>query len=233
MKLLIDFLKRKMVILLVAVVIVFLVLFNAGFFGGKDERVRVSCVGDSLTYGSGVLKTRDLDSYPAKLQARLGTSHIVSNFGLRNATASTTGDLPYVDSEEYAASLKSNPDIVVIMLGTNDSKTYNWNPDKYEHDLTVLINSYSKLDSSPLIYIMRCPYCYSLDGGNIAEYDIQPAVVRDEIGPILERIEANTGACLIDLYTPTEGKEELYTDGIHFNAEGYELISDIVYDWIK
>ena len=222
-----------MVILLAAVVLVFFVLFNSGFFGGQDERIRVSCVGDSLTYGSGVLKTRDTDAYPAQLQIKMGTDHLVSNFGLRNATASASGDLPYVESEEYQQSLKSKPDIVVLMLGTNDTKTYNWNASDYEAGLKELVESYQQLDTKPTVYLMRSPYCYSLDGSDVAEYDIQPAVVADELGGIVEKVAAETGVEVIDLYQLTEGQDELYTDGIHFNAKGYELIADEVYSNLK
>lgn len=222
-----------MVILLAAVVLVFFVLFNSGFFGGKDERVRISCVGDSLTYGSGVLKTRDTDAYPAQLQIKMGTDHLVSNFGLRNATASASGDLPYVESEEYQQSLKSKPDIVVLMLGTNDTKTFNWNASDYEAGLKSLVESYQNLDTKPTVYLMRSPYCYALDGGDVAEYDIQPAVVADELGSIIDKVAKETGVEVIDLYGVTEGQDELYTDGIHFNAKGYELIADEVYNNIK
>jgi len=204
-----GFLQRKMVILLAAVVLVFFVLFNSGFFGGKDERVRISCVGDSLTYGSGVLKTRDTDAYPAQLQIKMGTDHLVSNFGLRNATASASGDLPYVESEEYQQSLKSKPDIVVLMLGTNDTKTYNWNASDYEAGLKELVESYQQLDTKPTVYLMRSPYCYSLDGSDVAEYDIQPAVVSDELGGIVDKVAAETGVEVIDLYQLTEGQDEL------------------------
>ena len=222
-----------MVILLAAVVLVFFVLFNSGFFGGKDERIKISCVGDSLTYGSGVLKTRDTDAYPAQLQIKMGTDHLVSNFGLRNATASASGDLPYVESEEYQQSLKSKPDIVVLMLGTNDTKTYNWNASDYEAGLKELVESYQQLDTKPTVYLMRSPYCYSLDGSDVAEYDIQPAVVSDELGGIVDKVAAETGVVVIDLYSVTEGQDELYTDGIHFNAKGYELIADEVYSNLK
>ena len=222
-----------MVILLAAVVLVFFVLFNSGFFGGKDERIRVSCVGDSLTYGSGVLKTRDTDAYPAQLQIKMGTDHLVSNFGLRNATASASGDLPYVESEEYQQSLKSKPDIVVLMLGTNDTKTYNWNASDYEAGLKELVESYQQLDTKPTVYLMRSPYCYSLDGSDVAEYDIQPAVVADELGGIVDKVASETGVEVIDLYQLTEDQDELYTDGIHFNADGYKLIADEVYSNLK
>lgn len=228
-----GFIQRKMVILLAAIVLVFFVLFHSGFFGGDDKRVRITCVGDSLTYGSGVLKTRDVDAYPAQLQTKLGTSHIVSNFGLRNATASASGDLPYIASNEYKDSLESNPDIVVLMLGTNDSKTYNWNADDYEQGLKELVESYQRLASSPTVFLMRSPYCYSLDGSDIAEYDIQPNIVAGELASIIEKVASETGVEVIDLYSLTEGKDDLYTDGIHFSAAGYKVIADAVYSKVK
>ena len=231
MNILVEFIKRKIVVLLAAIVLVFFVLFKAGFFGGEDDRVRITCVGDSLTYGSGVLKTRETDAYPAQLQIKLGTSHIVSNYGLRNATASEGGDLPYIESDEYKESLESDPDIVLLMLGSNDTKTYNWDASAYQDGLTTLVKTYQGLSSNPTVYLMRSPYCYSLDGSDIAEYDIQPQVVADELGTIVQQVAADTGVEVIDLYTITEGKDELYTDGVHFNADGYELIADYVYSY--
>ena len=228
-----GFIQRKMVILLAAIVLVFFFFFYAGFFGGKDERIRITCVGDSLTYGSGVLKTRELDSYPAQLQSKLGTSHVVSNFGLRNATAATSGDLPYIDSEEYKKSLESNPDIVILMLGTNDTKTYNWNAVDYKEGLKTLVESYQQLETKPTVYLMRSPYCYAKNGGEIAEYEVQPSIVSGELGEIIDTVASETGVEVIDLYTPTVGKEDLYTDGIHFKAEGYKIIANEVYNVVK
>lgn len=233
MELIKGLIQRKMVILLAAVVLVFFVLFNSGFFGGNDERIRISCVGDSLTYGSGVIKTREVDSYPAQLQTKLGTSHLVSNFGLRNATASADGDLPYIDSAQYKKSLESEPNIVLLMLGTNDSKTYNWNAKSYEEGIKSLVQTYKNLDTNPTVYLMISPYCFSLDGSDIAEYQVQPKVVAGKIRDIVEKVAAEEGVEVIDLYSVTVGKEERYRDGIHFDAEGYEIIADYIYDIIK
>ena len=207
-----GFIQRKVIILLAAIVLVFFVLFNAGFFGGDDERIRVTCVGDSITYGSGVLKTKEIDSYPAQLQSKLGTDHVVFNYGLRNATASAKGDLPYIESEEYKESLASKPNIVVLMLGTNDTKSYNWDAAEYEAGLKTLVQSYQDLDSKPTVYLMRSPYAYAINGGNVAEYDIQPDIVSNELGEVVEKVAAETGVEVIDLYWATEGEDELYTD---------------------
>ena len=80
---------------------------------------------------------------------------------------------------------------------------------------------------------MRSPYCFAIDGKSEAEYNVQAHLVNGELGEIIEEVANETGATLIDLHSQTLGKEDLYTDGIHFKAEGYTLISDIVYDSIK
>ena len=180
-----------------------------------------------------MIKTREVDSYPAKLQKKLGTSHLVSNFGVRNATASADGDLPYIGSTQYKKSLESEPDIVLLMLGTNDSKTYNWNAKSYEEGIKSLVQTYKNLDTNPTVYLMISPYCFSLDGSDIAEYQVQPKVVAGKIRDIVEKVAAEEGVEVIDLYSVTVGKEERYRDGIHFDAEGYKIIADYIYDIIK
>jgi lysophospholipase L1-like esterase len=175
-----------------------------------------------------------LNCYPAKLQTKLGTSYLVSNFGLRNGTASFSGDLPYVNSGDYADSLKSDPDIVVVMLGTNDSKVDNWNPDDYKEGLSKIVASYVELESAPTVYLVRSPYCFAVDGGSVAEYGIQPDIVATELGDIVSEVAREYDVTLIDMYSVTEGREKLFTsDGIHFNKRGYELIADTIYDVIK
>src|SRR4030095_9555908 len=93
----------------------------------------VACVGDSITYG--YLASSTSKSYPSDLQALFGASVRVMNFGRNSATMLSNGDLPYINQSEYTAatSFVSGAGAtavvdVIIMLGTNDSKSYNWNP---------------------------------------------------------------------------------------------------------
>ena len=76
-----------------ALVVVSIVLLIAGVAGAR----RVACVGDSITYGSGIAD-RAHDSYPAQLEQILkqyDTAWEVDNFGVSGATLLTNGDLPY------------------------------------------------------------------------------------------------------------------------------------------
>ena len=88
------------------------------------EKLKVACVGDSITYGS-CIEDRENYSYPAQLQNLLGQEYDVRNFGVSGTTLLHKGNYPYISTEEYRKSLEFNPDIVLIKLGTNDSKPQN------------------------------------------------------------------------------------------------------------
>ena len=84
-----------------------------------------ACVGNSITFGY-TIPEREKYSYPSQLQLLLGPGYEVANFGVPRMTALFSGDYPYVNTEAYRKSLEFNPDIVLLKLGTNDSKAVNW-----------------------------------------------------------------------------------------------------------
>lgn len=109
-------------------------------------RLRVACVGDSLTRGDALhehppahrvpsakmkkrnphqFSIRQRGSYPALL-ARLLPSADVRNFGHGGATACHGGNLPYHQMREYQPALRFKPHLVLLMLGTNDAKGRIW-----------------------------------------------------------------------------------------------------------
>ena len=86
----------------------------------------IALVGDSLTecnmYPLGA-------SWPGTLQLRFRSTAIVRNFGVGGTTATSEAngaDLDYRRTSEYKAARESRSDAVVIMLGTNDCKFWNW-----------------------------------------------------------------------------------------------------------
>ena len=84
-------------------------------------KIKVACVGDSITQGSGI-KDPAKDSYPAQLQKLLGDNFEVKNFGHSGRTLLYGGDAPYIKSPKFKQAQDFNPDVVIIKLGTNDSK---------------------------------------------------------------------------------------------------------------
>ena len=106
--------------------------------------VRVICVGDSITKNG---------YWEHNLLGALPQNYTVEGFGVNAATALRDGmkndgtPMGYVGTEVYADSLKTAPDIVVIMLGTNDAKPVNWdgiadNPRRFIADTVALVRTY-------------------------------------------------------------------------------------------
>ena len=104
---------------------------------------KLACVGDSITWGFTIVN-RGKYSYPAVLQQLLGEGFEVRNFGHNDAAARFDADTPYVSKKAYRDSLAWEPDIVLLMLGTNDTKPWNWNPGIFREDYLRLVKSISR-----------------------------------------------------------------------------------------
>ena len=91
----------------------------------QQKVVKVACIGDSVTYGTGI-EDRDNDSYPSQLQRMLGDGYEVGNFGRPGATLLRKGHRPYMQQPEFSEALDFAGDIAVIHLGLNDTDPRNW-----------------------------------------------------------------------------------------------------------
>ncbi len=87
---------------------------------GAQRVVRVACMGDSITFGAGVM-AREQNSYPAQLADLLGEGYDVRNFGVGSATLLAEGDKPYGKQPQFRAAMAFDPDIVLLLLGANDT----------------------------------------------------------------------------------------------------------------
>ena len=181
--------------------------------------IKIACVGDSITFGA-TLKDREHESYPAQLQRMLGERYQVGNLGYSGATLLKKGNRPYWDSRRFAAALEFAPDIVVIKLGTNDSKPDNWkHKDEFHNDLIDLVKRFQALPCHPTVWL-----CHPVPAfpGN---YGIRDEVIREEIIPIIDAVAKEQNLKVIDLYAALSGKKDLFPDTIHPNAEGARLIA--------
>src|SRR5579871_5355451 len=75
------------------------------------SKIRVACVGASITYGYGV-EDREKNCYPAQMQNSLGAQYEVRNYGVSGCTLLKHGDSPYWKTEAYQQALAFNPNIV-------------------------------------------------------------------------------------------------------------------------
>ena len=188
------------------------------------DAIKVACIGDSITDGHGI-DLRDVNGYPAQMQKLLGERYHVRNFGLSARTLMNSGDLPYMNEGIWQDALAFQPDVVVLMLGTNDSKGYNWVHKKdFEGDLKKMLDALQALPSKPKIYLCK-PIPALKDSWTISE-----AVITGEIVPLLEKaVKKEKLEGIIDLHAALEGHPEMMQDdGIHPNAAGVRKMAETV-----
>ena len=117
----------------------------------KTEPIKVACVGDSITFGAAI-KDRKTNCYPAQLGRMLGEGYRVANFGVNAATMLKKGNKPYWKLKQFQAAQDTQPDIVIIKLGTNDTKPHNWkHKDAYAANYTEMVKRFQGLDSKPKV----------------------------------------------------------------------------------
>lgn len=187
-------------------------------------RIVVAAVGDSNTYGAGVLlHGLRRNSYPARLAAMLGPRYQVLNYGASGRTLLDSGDRPYRENRFFAHSHQVQPAVVLIMLGSNDAKPFNWDAERFEIELREFVASYQALSPEPEVYLLTPPAAWP----NRARID--PSVVRDEVVPIVRRVGQATDVEVIDIHHATVDSADLFPDGVHPDARGYDIISRTVY----
>ena len=190
----------------------------------KTHQIRVACVGNSITYGYGIAD-REHKSYPADLGRLLGEGYDVHNFGISARTMLLDGDLPYMKEKIYQEALDFNPNIVIIKLGTNDTKPQNWiHNQHFKKDMVSMIESFKKLSSKPRI-ILCSPVTVIKTHWGINDSTVVKGVI-----PYVKEVVKKEQVEYLDLHTPTKGKKGEYTDdGVHPNEIGALHIAKIIY----
>lgn len=175
------------------------------------EPVRVACIGDSITEGAGT----NGRSYPIQLQELLGDEWRVGNFGVSGRTVLRKGDYPYWNEKAYQNALEFKPDVVIIMLGTNDTKPHNWQYEaEFVTDYRGLVKSFLDLESKPRVFI--CRPVPVIDQGNfgITEENIQLEI------PRIDALAKELKIDVIDMHAALKKMPELFPDRVHPNAAG-------------
>lgn len=198
----------------------------------QEGQIKVACVGDSITFGHGVTNW-ETENYPAVLQTLLGDEYFVGNYGFIGACVNSNGDKPYKDQPVYQKSIDLDADILVFMLGTNDSKAENWkDADTFLNEYETLLNTYFENGRQPKLYIGLCAESYDIENPTM-EYGIQPQIV-DQIVAALQSKYASAEVELIDIHSLTTAHPEWFAeDGVHPNTEGAKAIAEAVAEAIK
>ena len=190
---------------------------------------RVACVGNSITDGAGI-DMADVQGYPAQLQKILGSGYCVRNFGVSGRTLLNHGDRPYMREKAWAEAKAFNPDIVVIKLGTNDSKPRNWDNygKEFAADLQQMVAELQALPAKPAVYLC-CPVASADHSAKQGDNQIRDSIVVADIMPAIKKVAKKNKLQVIDLHpliNPESGM--MQRDGIHPTAKGAAEIAKAV-----
>lgn len=186
------------------------------------EPLIVACIGDSITAGG----------YPKDLQAALGDGWKVLNFGVNSRTAlvdgtecTGKGELGYVKTLVYENSLKSKANAVILLIGTNDSKTKNivGKEELFKRDYAALVDKYLSMETKPVVIVALSPHAKS------SGWTISDERIRTIINPIQRAVAEERGLTVVDTYTLFKDNATtiFYGDGIHPNEKGRKLLAEV------
>ncbi len=177
---------------------------------------RVACVGDSITEYSG---------YPQKLQSMLGNGYTVGNFGVSGATVVENSKIPYLNQRQFESAIKFEPDVVLIMLGTNDA-----NPEialshtHFEEDYAQLVRAFQQLNNPPEIVVVKSPPIFS----NNSAYS--NTLLVDTVFPSIDHFTNQMNLPTVDMYSVLANHPDYFADGVHPNDNGSTAIATAMYD---
>ncbi len=182
--------------------------------------VKVACVGDSITFGSG-LPDRAHTTYPLLLGHLLSDGFEVRNFGVSGATMLARGNKPWRDTALAKDALEWKPDIVVIKLGTNDSKRMNWDrhAGDFVSDACALIRRFREANEKARVFL--CTPAPAWTEGD----SIDRVRIAKEIVPAIHDVADRTDCEVIDLHTALIDRKSWFPDGVHPNPHGAEAIA--------
>ncbi|MBQ6228295.1 MAG: alpha/beta hydrolase fold domain-containing protein [Prevotella sp.] len=210
----------------------------------KTDAIRVACIGNSITDGHGI-EMAPQHGYPAQLQRLLGNGYWVKNFGVSARTMLNKGDFPYMNEMAWRDALAFDPDIVIIKLGTNDSKPQNWKYGaEFKQDLQQMLTTLCPSLASPAkkkgkkarqaqprrpqIYL-----CTPIPAFK-STWDINDAIITDSIIPIQKELAQTYGLQVIDLHQLfANDSDKVQGDGIHPNEKGVRKMAEIIAGVLK
>lgn len=211
------------------------VVAASALFGAVSAVTRVTCIGDSITSGGSCVP----ESYVDNLRELLGDGYEVLNAGVSSMTQLKMGlcnDLSpcsYWDTDAWQSALTSQPDIVTIMLGTNDAKYFNWEGiqqsegDFYALDYVDMIRSLRSLRPAPRVFIMVPPPLYEP-----YPFDMNQTIINNVFPSLIRDISAVMDTEIVDIFSAFNSSD-LLCDGCHPTAEGNAIIANEIFKSIS
>ncbi len=188
------------------------------------DNLKLACMGDSITYGFGLINSDN--SYPGLLGKTLSSHWEIRNFGVNGACA-RSGQADSYDKTGMVEKInKWDPEILLFMLGSNDSKAENWvDRNTYLSACRDLLASIKERERT--VFIMLPP------PAGINFFGIRNEIIQKEIYPALRELAAEKGYPVIEFTEKMKGSPYLFLDNVHPNKYGYTLMSGAISKELK
>ncbi|MCD7972041.1 MAG: GDSL-type esterase/lipase family protein [Candidatus Azobacteroides sp.] len=206
----------------------FLLAIFAMTIGDMQAKIKVACIGNSITGG--------YSNYPTPLARMLGDEYEVGNFGKGGTGIFFNRDPDYVffNTTECANAVAFNPDIVVIKFGANDSGNEYWGQagaaTTFKAEYIQLINKFLALSPQPEIILCQAPPMFP--NAYFGSGTARDKVAREQMQPIIRELAEEFNCKVVDLYTPLTDKREYFPDDLHPDHQGAWVIAQQVYEGI-
>jgi acyl-CoA thioesterase-1 len=155
----------------------------------------------------------------------LGNEYVVGNFGAAEAAVSANCYKSYRNQATFRESMDFEPDVVVIMLGTNDARMYQ-HPASFASDYAQLVSEYQALGCDPTVFLVKPPPIYK------NELELSGTNLQEGIIPNIEQVANELSLSTIDVNSALTNHPEFFDDGVHPNSDGAMAIADEIWDAI-
>ena len=208
----------------ISLILFFALLPSSGII---QAQTKVACIGNSITYGYGLTYNQN---YPTKLQNLLGTSkYTVENDGVNSTTMIKNGNPSYWKNGRLPQVFSFQPKIVILKLGTNDTKPENWDLHykEFKTDYLAMVDTLAGMASKPRIFVVLPVPVFN--NPVAISWGIRDSVIKKEM-PIISQIATERNLIVIDCNTPLLPFAKYFTvDGVHPDSSGADTIAHIVY----
>jgi len=197
----------------------------------QGYHVRIGTIGNSITHGI-ALPNPLSQAFPVLLNDLLkeiyGDTCSVKNFGLTTTTMLKNGDVSYWDTQHLKDYLAFAPEICFIMLGTNDTKPYNWDVygDEFIDDYLSMMDTIKKRNPSTRFILAYPPPAYEV------VWDIRDSIILHGVIPAIDSIAKLEDVEIMDFYYPLLDSVHLFPDKIHPGIEGNILMAHMLLERI-
>ena len=197
---------------------------------GLGRKIRVACIGDSITYGYGINDPAN-NSYPAQLAKLLGTTNFeVQNFGHSGARVNPVASNRYVNSAAFTAAKAYDPDLVICNLGINDITEWgSYTAAQFRAEYKAIIQGFAASAINDAHYI-----CWHelapLFPGQTYHGSANLPLLNTLVGDTLSYL----GVDRLDMYQPLKDHPEWFlSDKIHPNATGARKIAEETFQYLE